>query len=47
MATEKIFIIEHCENCSLHQWNTRHNADQYKNHALAVAEAIKMMVPNA
>lgn len=31
---EKVFVIEHCENCQAHQWNTRHNAEQYKNHAI-------------
>ena len=30
----KIFVIEHCENCHLHAWNTRHNEAQYKQHAL-------------
>ena len=27
---EKVFVIEHCENCAQHQWNTRHDAAQYK-----------------
>ena len=34
MGLEKVFIIEHCENCQMHQWNTRHDANQYKQHAI-------------
>lgn len=26
----KIFIIEHCENCKTHLWNTRHDEAKYK-----------------
>jgi len=25
MGEKKVFIIEHCENCSQHSWNTRHD----------------------
>ena len=32
--SDKIFIVEHCENCSMHQWNTRHNEGLYKQHAM-------------
>lgn len=34
MSKEKVFIIEHCENCQSHQWNTRHDANAYKQHAI-------------
>lgn len=34
MSKEKVFIIEHCENCQMHQWNTRHDANLYKQHAI-------------
>ena len=55
----KCFIIEHCENCQTHQWNTRHNPEQYKQYAIngksyilelnldIVANAIKENVPSA
>lgn len=31
---DKVFVVEHCENCELHQWNTRHDPEQYKQHAI-------------
>lgn len=34
MSQEKVFVIEHCENCQMHQWNTRHDANVYKQHAI-------------
>jgi len=33
MSVEKIFVIEHCEKCESHQWNTRHKSEQYKHYA--------------
>ena len=27
------FIIEHCENCRTHNWNTRHDEAKYKQFA--------------
>ena len=26
-------IIEHCQHCSAHGWNTRHNEEKYLDHA--------------
>ena len=37
----KCFVIEHCENCQQHQWNTRHDASQYKSKAQEVGMTIK------
>jgi len=34
MSQPLIFVIEHCENCSMHSWNTRHDANKYKQSAL-------------
>ena len=35
MSGEKlIFVVEHCENCHLHAWNTRHNEKQYRDNAV-------------
>lgn len=34
MSEKLIFVVEHCENCHLHQWNTRHNEQQYKDNAI-------------
>ena len=34
MTDKKIFVIEHCENCQMHSWNTRHDANKYKANAL-------------
>jgi hypothetical protein len=34
MSDKKIFVIEHCENCQMHSWNTRHDANKYKANAM-------------
>jgi hypothetical protein len=31
---ENTFVIEVCENCKTHLWNTRHDENKYKNYAL-------------
>ena len=31
---ESTFVIEVCENCRSHNWNTRHDENKYKNYAL-------------
>lgn len=31
---ENTFVIEACENCKAHLWNTRHDENKYKNYAL-------------
>ncbi len=30
---DKFFIIEVCENCRTHNWNTRHDEAKYKQYA--------------
>ena len=30
---DQTFVIEHCENCRSHQWNTRHDEAKYKQYA--------------
>jgi len=57
--SENIFVIETCENCRQHNWNTRHDENKYKNYALEsnilecfkynyiVSAKITEMVPNA
>jgi len=27
---ERVFVIETCENCKQHQWNTRHDESKYQ-----------------
>lgn len=27
---ENTFVIEHCERCKTHNWNTRHDEAKYK-----------------
>ena len=43
----KIFVIEHCDNCHMHQWNTRHDVKVYRNKAMEIIQAITDNVPNA
>jgi hypothetical protein len=31
---ETTFVIEVCENCRAHTWNTRHDENKYKSYAL-------------
>lgn len=33
-SKENTFVIEVCENCRAHNWNTRHDENKYKNYAL-------------
>lgn len=43
---EKTIVIEVCENCQTHQWNTRHDANKYAGYALQMADAIKKLRPD-
>jgi hypothetical protein len=38
---ENTFVIEVCENCRTHNWNTRHDENKYKNYALESKILIK------
>ena len=31
---ENTFVIEVCENCRAHNWNTRHDENKYKAYAV-------------
>ncbi len=31
---ENTFVIEVCENCRAHNWNTRHDENKYKAYAM-------------
>ena len=42
-----IFMIERCENCSQHAWNTRHNEKKYISYANKLEEMIKEKIPEA
>lgn len=41
------FVIEHSDNCQVHQWNTRLDEAKYKAHAQSMAQAIMDAVPGA
>jgi hypothetical protein len=45
--TDPTFVIEVCQNCHLHQWNTRHNEEKYNNYFKMMAAAIISRLPNA
>ena len=54
---EKTFVVEHCENCKTHSWNTRHDEPKYKKYGLdskfilndkgIVAKTIMELIPDA
>ena len=29
LSTEIVFVVEACQNCSEHKWNTRHDEAKY------------------
>tara|TARA_B110000285_G_scaffold96566_1_gene110230 strand:+ start:154 stop:387 length:234 start_codon:yes stop_codon:yes gene_type:complete len=45
--TDPTFVIEVCQNCASHQWNTRHNEEKYNNYFKMMATAIISRMPNA
>ena len=47
MDKKLVFVIEHCQNCSSHQWNTRHDEAKYTGFAHSVTDAIKSQIPEA
>jgi len=42
-----VFVIECCENCKEHQWNTRHDQAKYEDFFNRVASAIVDRIPGA
>lgn len=37
---DNVFILEVCENCRTHNWNTRHDEARYKSYAMEMSEKI-------
>ena len=44
---KKTFVIEHCENCHLHRWNTRHDEKKYSDMFKVISDAIVTKVKAA
>ena len=42
-----IFVVESCQNCKDHHWNTRHDEAKYQEFFKKVASAIIERIPNA
>ena len=47
MNKDIIFVIETCQNCSTHHWNTRHDEAMYQDFFKKIANAIISRIPNA
>ena len=45
--SEIVFVVEMCQNCKEHQWNTRHDEAKYNEFFKRVSEAIIDRIPNA
>jgi hypothetical protein len=45
--SENIFVVETCQNCSEHRWNTRHDEAKYSEFFTKVAAIIVSRIPNA
>ena len=41
---ENTFVIEACENCIAHKWNTRHDETKYKNYSVESNKALKFNI---
>ena len=41
VASDIHIVIERCENCAGHQWNTRHDENKYESYATALKTAIR------
>lgn len=47
MNSDIIFVVESCQNCKEHHWNTRHDEAKYQEFFKKVASAIIEKIPNA
>jgi hypothetical protein len=47
MSNEIIFVVESCQNCKDHHWNTRHDEAKYQEFFKKVASSIIEKIPNA
>ena len=45
--SEIVFVVESCQNCKEHHWNTRHDESKYQEIFKKVAAAIIEKIPNA
>ena len=45
--SEYVFVVECCQNCSEHRWNTRHNEEKYQEFFKKIASEIISRIPNA
>lgn len=45
--SEYVFVVECCQNCSEHRWNTRHNEEKYQEFFKKIASEIIARIPNA
>ena len=41
------FVIEYCQNCSVHAWNTRHDEAKYEAYKNGIKAEIQAYFPNA
>ena len=46
-SNQLTFVFEVCENCSSHQWNTRHDEAKYDGMFNDISATIKEFAPNA
>ena len=47
MNNEYVFVVECCQNCAEHRWNTRHNEEKYQEFFKKIASEIISRIPNA
>ena len=42
---QKVVVIEYCEGCQAHAWNTRHDEAKYESFAAGLEADLKEMIP--
>ena len=47
MNSDLIFVVESCQNCSTHQYYTRHDETKYQTFFKKISTAIIDRIPNA
>jgi selT/selW/selH-like putative selenoprotein len=47
MNSDIVFVVESCQNCKEHHWNTRHDEAKYQEFFQKIASAIIEKIPNA
>lgn len=45
--SDLVFVIETCQNCKSHTWNTRHDENKYLDYFNKVSQAIVERIPHA